>query len=277
MMSATLRSAILLVGLLLVASAASAPVAAEEAQQTPYPRHVDLATLGTVLGMRGQSASERGLPVRFSSDVQTSLVEPEFHYEGFYLHQILIGKVATINGQPGGWRVQGLLVFEDVAGRRAYAKYSTYYRVLNDGIEITRSAARAFTPPEPTIIWFALHRRDVPDDMLVPESHAELIKLAATRSLDRVPSSTGDYVVFALSMDRLAPSEQMASIADMADLEIVNVNLGGWPVGVFSGQMDPSDIADKLSVKLEGDIFSTDMFVLQRFPTRPFEWDGGAP
>ncbi len=268
------RYAIYLVCMLMMMSASLAPVLSAEAESGPYPRHVDLATLGTVLGMRGQTASENGLPVRFaSSDVASLLVEPEFKYEGFFLHQILISKIATIAGQPDSWRVGGVLVFEDAAGRRAYAQYSTYYRVLNDGIEITRTVARAFTPTEPTIVWFAVRQEDVPREMLTPENHAELIKLAATQSLERVPLNADDYVVFALSMDRIAPSEQMAFGTDLTDMEVTSVNLGGWPVGIFAGQFDPDEIDGKLSAKLVGDVFAADTVSLHSFPTRPFEWD----
>lgn len=276
-MAVPLRYGIRLLGVLLAVCIYPVSVSAAEAEQPAYPRHVDLVTLGTVLGMRGQTASERGLPVRFASaDVASVLIDPEFRYEGFYLHRILISKVATIAGQTDSWRVQGLLVFEDVAGRRAYAQYSTYYRLLSEGIEITRAAAKAFTPPEPTIVWFAVRQKDVMAGMLEPENHAELIKLAATRSLTNVPSVTEDYAVFALSMDRFASSEQMTFQSSVQGLEIGRANLGGWPVGVYTGRFDPNEIGGKLKVNLVGEVFPTETLVLPSFPTRPFEWDSDA-
>lgn len=268
------RPATCLFSALMLMFVALSPSWSAEPEPQTYPRHADLATLGTVLGMRGQQSAERGLPVYFaSSDVAARLVETDFRYEGFFLHQILISKVATITGQPDSWRVQGLLVFEDMASRRAYAQYSTYYRVVNDGIEITRTVARAFTPTEPTIIWFALHQGDVPESMLEPESHAELIKLAATQSLRMVPANADDFVIFALSMDRFSPTEKFSLHAEGQSLEMSTVNLGGWPVGIFTGHLDPKEVAGRLSVNLVGDAFAGSVAVLPAFPLRPFEWD----
>jgi hypothetical protein len=268
------RYLVLFVCVLTLLSASLLSARSATPEQGPYPRHVDLATLGTVLGMRGQTASENGLPVRLSSGVAMQLVEADFRYESFFLQQILINKYATINGQPGSWRVQGMLVFEDVAGRRAYAQYSTYYRVLDDGIEITRAAARALTPTKPTVVWFALRQENLPTGVLTPENHAELIKLAATQSLTTVPSDVDSYVIFAMSMDRFADSEQMTFESDISGVETTLVNLGGWPVGIFTGRLDPDDVDGALAANLEGNIFASDKIVLEKFPTRPFEWDG---
>ncbi len=273
-MFATSRHIAILVTVLLVASVSLVSIKAAESEQILYPRHADLATLGTVLGMRGQTASERGLPVRFATPEMASwLVDPEFRYEEFYLHQILINKVSTITGEPDTWRVQGVLVFEDVAARRALAQYSTYYRVQENGIVITRTAAKTLTPPNPAIVWFALRKEDVEAEMLQPKSHAELIRLAATQSLATAPSETDEYVIYVLSMDRFAASEQMVLQSDIQDLETESINLGGWPVGIFTGHIDPDEINGKLSVSFLGDVFSKDTNVLPDFPVRPFEWD----
>ena len=239
----------------------------------PYPRHVDLATLGTTLGLRGQAASEKGLPVSLTSDAADQLRDPAFRYEGFLLNTFLINGYATIRGEENTWHAYGVLVFEDLGGRRAYTQFSTYYRIREDGLEIYRATTRPLTPATPTFVWFAMRKDEVSAEMLAPENHAALVQLAGTKSLSTVPSAADEYVVFALSMDRFGDSEQVDFESQDQALNIQTLNLGGWPVGIFSGRIDPDNLEDLLSIQVSGGGVDYEKIDLPSFPTRPFVWE----
>lgn len=247
--------------------------AQDEIETQTYPPHVDLATLGTVLGLRGLTASEQGLPVKFAPEVLELLTDPVFQYENFLLNTFIINGYATIRDEPDTWHAYGVLVFEDVGGRRAYTQFSTYYRVQQSGLEIYRASARPITPGAPTFAWFAMHEDDVSAEMLAPENHAYLVSLAGKNSLVTVPSDMDDYVVFALSMDRFSDRQEVRFESRDDALSIETLNLGGWPVGIFSGRINPDHFENVLTVQISGGDREYEQITLPSFPTRPFVWE----
>lgn len=256
-----------LVAALCVSVAAVVPLRAEST--TDYPVHVDLATMGVVMGLRGMTPATDGLPVRYTGHVLEALNRDEFKYENFFLHSSVITEYATIQGEENSWYAQGIIIFEDLAGRRAYDAFLVYYRIKSDHMEIYMAGAQPVSPPSPTIAWFAMRAGDVDMDTLSSKSHAELVMLAANSSLTFSPSRAGDYVVFALGMDRLSDDEGVTFHSDDSGVAVGAYNLNGWPVGVFSGRIDPSRIGGDLVVRKSwGDARD---IVLQSFPTRPFE------
>ncbi|MEP0069917.1 hypothetical protein [Pyruvatibacter sp.] len=267
----SLVGAVALVGFFLVSGLVLTAPAIAQTQQVSgdVPQHAKLASFGVVLGLRGQSASGNGLPVKLTEDVREELVEPVFRYDGFMVSNIQIESFATIKDQNDAYRILGLVVFEDAAARRIYTEFAAYYDVTDKGVLIDWASARIRTPSQPTILWFAVDPDDLTPGSYAPPNQLTLMRLLEKHGIAKPPSADRrDVAIFAISMDRFAAGDMPVAADNAAGLEVSTFNLGGWPAALFQGQWVSANINQSrpLSLKFQdGRVISH----IDSFPVRP--------
>lgn len=231
----------------------AAPAIAQTQQLSgDVPQHAKLASFGVVLGLRGQDASSDGLPVMLAQDVRKELVEPVFRYDGFVVSNIQIESFATIEGQEDAYRILGLVVFEDAAARRIYTEFAAYYDVTDTGVVIDWASARVRTPPDPTILWFAVDPDDLPTDNYAPPNQLTLMRLLEEHGLVNPPSAgKHDVVIIAVAMDRFALADLPVTAHGAPDLKVSTFDLGGWPSALFQGSLIVNDLNEENPLTLE--------------------------
>lgn len=241
-----------------------------KAQNPEIPLHARVASYGVILGLRSAEASPDGLPATLSSKAREALADPEFGFEGFLVHSIHVEGLARVEDTENRWRLLGLIIFEDMAQRRVYAEFAAYYDTDGTQVTIDWATARTRLPETPSIIWFVADPDEFTAADLAPKSHAELLKLAAERSLETAPSGERRYAIYAVSMDRfLADAETMFRTSDN-EARVTTFNFGGWPAAVFQSRVAASAIgADETYTVLSSD--GTVLSRLTKFPGRPIE------
>ncbi len=239
-----------------------------KAQNPEIPLHARVASYGVILGLRGAEASPDGLPATLSAEAREALADPDFGYEGFLVHSIHVEGLALVEDTENRWRLLGLIIFEDMAQRRVYAEFAAYYDTDGTQVTIDWATARTRMPETPSIIWFVADPDEFTAEDLAPKSHAELLKLAAERSLETAPSGKSSYAIYAVSMDRFpADAETMFRTSD-DDARVTTFNFAGWPAAVFQSRIAAHEIGNPATYTVMtggGDTISE----LTAFPGRP--------
>ena len=260
--------------LFVVALMVVTPAAAQNAP-TPalavaeVPQHAKFASLGIVLGLRGQTASSDGLPVTLTSAVRKELLEPVFRFDGFVVSNIQMESFAAIEGKSDAYRLLGLIVFEDAAARRVYTEFAAYYTVTQSGIVIDWASARTRTPTAPTIVWFAVDPENLTAAYRAPKSQYALMLLLEEQALLKAKGSgKRDVAIYAVSWDRFAADNMPIVATAASDLTTSVFDLGGWSAVLFEGRIDTEQLGNGNMLELhfpDGRLIGQ----LDSFPVRP--------
>ncbi len=268
-----IRTLVTLISVVIGLSLSGLSQAADQTQR--IPQHAKVAGFGVVLGLRGETVNPSSLPVRLTSEAASQLREPDFQYDRFVLHSVHVEDTGQVGDDPTDWRLLGLAVFEDIAARRVYTEFAAYYKMQPEGMSIYWAAASTRTPDVPTILWFAVEAGNVPEDYLSSPNHAQLLKLAGEVSLqgtqqEQDDATPKDYVVFAVSMDRFAASEEVTFKVWGNGIDVLAYNLMGWPVGIYKGRMAARDIGRLIRFEMSSTVKGTPRKIssLEHFPVR---------
>lgn len=220
-----------------------------DAEDPSIAQHTRLAAFAVVLGIRGLEPSSDGLPARLSEEAKAGLKTDGFTYETFQVHSIHLEDIRTVEDRQDSYRVLGLIIFEDFAGRRAYVEFAAFYDAEDDGVNVTWASQRVREPSEPAIVWYAIDNDDLTADLLQPSSHLELLRFSQDPSARRAGAT---YTVVAVVMDRFPAAARPGFEAGDASVSVTELDFGGWTAGIFRTRLGPEGLASRGGLKVTG-------------------------
>ncbi|HOO91354.1 MAG TPA: hypothetical protein PLA74_11080 [Syntrophales bacterium] len=144
--------------------------------------------------------------------------------------------------------LSGSLDFQDILGRRMILFYDATYRIVDNGVRISRSGIMPVFPDDPEVVAFIVPKKKMPKNtMKLFNSFETLYRFAADNAVamgkpDRLPEGADMYYVFAFVMDRLSVTAGLRFMVDDADIKSKGYSdssryydYDGWRVAVLPG------------------------------------------
>jgi hypothetical protein len=214
------------------------------------PRNVQLVIKALIAALRGEVQPDRFGPVLFQGDILVRLHKAEgVFYRGFDVNSI---QISYIHRQPDGtFQFIGRIIWEDQNRRRAATSFSILFKTTPNYILVKDAAVARMPPNSPRLLVFLVPEKDVKDQLKKAKngylSLLETVSAKAVQLTDSVslPRGKHDFLVFAFSLDRLAPGERLDFIIGDGDFKTDRrpkyqklINYSGWPVLVLAATFD---------------------------------------
>ncbi|MCP5366889.1 MAG: hypothetical protein H6907_03010 [Hyphomicrobiales bacterium] len=202
---------------------ALAPAAPAGAGNAPPPLAPGLAVseaavdVAQVVGLAriGMARPDLIAPVRFEGPRALPQAKGDLIQGGFGLGAYTVLRDAPVQGQENVRLVSGLLTHRDLFGRGEWSSFTAGFVAEGDTVTIHRARVAPYYPRRPAVRFAFLPAAAAPAGLLdgayTSVSLLRFLYEMAVPARDGLPA--GDYVVFALFMDRLPPDAQVGLTA----------------------------------------------------------------
>ncbi len=224
---------------------------------------IKLVTAAIVGKMRGRS--KKVTTTTFAKKGK-HYIEEKFKYQGFDLTDLVITRYSSekINKKQSLVTLEGILRFNDPAGRRAGVVFGAKYKLAFKKITILESAVMPLSPKVPEVVTFFVEEKKLAASAKKLKTFLDYLIFAAENALPmtkgsgtNLPRSAKEYLIMVFCLDRLAPQSQLT-------MEVTNKSIGmkkilakpiyfnenGWRIMMAGGKFKAGMLANKFYVQV---------------------------